>query len=124
MVPEHHSNRSTGFAIGFSIGKIVVLGKSFIVTRRTNSAGEVHVPVNHVFPDSLHRFQIVSVMGHSGNIGRAAVQIHRTNSMPSDFSLLLYWCAILAIISTPTERPDHPLPVTVASLIQIPLRQL
>ncbi len=84
-IPEYHTHRGTGFAIGFGIGQIIIDGKPLVMSRRANAPGNVHISVHHVIPKPVQRGNISGIVLHGGHIGHSAIEIHGSDSVPSDF---------------------------------------
>jgi hypothetical protein len=71
LVPEHHAHRGAGFAVGLLVGQVIIGRKALVAARRADAPGDVHVAVDHVFPDGFHGLHVAVVAGDGRYVGGA-----------------------------------------------------
>jgi len=124
LVPEYHTHRGTCFAICLFIWEVVIICKSFVASSRTDSASDVHVTVDNIFPYIAHGGEVFFIASMCGHVGSTCVKIHSTYSMPSDFFLLFYRNQVLCITGIFPIRPGIAFSQSFSSFRKKPVGQL
>ena len=122
LIPEAHTHRGAGLAVGFLVGKVVVVGESFGVVHVADSAGGIHFGAGNLVPHPVERCQIGSVAGCGCHIGHAGELIHSPYAVAGDIGELRGRHHIHIVLGR--ETAIRPVAVAPAALLQKPAREV
>jgi hypothetical protein len=88
MGPEDVADRRTGFVIGFLVGQVIGCAECFAAPAVSNSSGNMHLPRDHVLPDTVEGLDVIGVARKRRNVGGAAVEVGGHDAM-ADSAVLL-----------------------------------
>ena len=84
--------------------------EGFAGTGRADAAGDVELPADHAFPDSVNCIEIGRVAGQRGDVGHAGIHIRCAHGVADRFGLLddfLVRLVVRAASAFVAVRPAH-----------------